>query len=99
MIKPKELRALAKVCRETGITTLEAEGIKFTLGAAPYKAPKKFKEKVYGSDFERLQAEMKAAQEAPVKAKAEMIKSDTPTEDELLFWSSGDGSPESEETA
>ena len=82
---PKELKALAKACREAGITTFEGVGVKFTLGPAPIKVRKRFKEAAEEvlSDFEKA---VKEAQ-TPVKAASEPIKTDTPTENELLFWS------------
>jgi hypothetical protein len=74
MLTPKELKKLAKACREAGIKTFKQGDIEFTLSddLSPPESPYMRK---------------KAAQET--KMSDPDIETDGPTEEELLFWSSG----------
>lgn len=87
---PKELKQLAKACREVGITTFEGLGVKFTLGVPPIKSPRRAKDAPALSQFER---EVLKAQ-TPVNAAP--IETDTPTQEELMYWSSCGPSGEDE---
>lgn len=46
----KKLKQLVKLCRETGIDSMEIEGIKFTLGLAPQSKPRG-KQRTVADDF------------------------------------------------
>jgi len=67
----KELKKLAKACRDAGIHYFKGDGFEFTLtGVVPEKPSRK----------------------APQpEADMSKIETDTPTEEELMFWSTGGG--------
>ena len=87
---PKALKKLVDSCRKAGITTFKGFGVEFTVGPEPEKRHRRKAERtieVQGPNGkERI-----AAYAAP---KDETIHTDTPTEEELLFWSSGGGEDE-----
>lgn len=88
----KEIKALAKVCRESGISFFKNAEIEFSVEPTFIpKATRKRKEAEPLSEFEKAVLQ---TQQNPVKA-VEPIKADTPSELEILFWSSG-GAPEDE---
>lgn len=75
---PKELKQLAAACRAAGIKSFKGEGVEFTLSDSEPPAPK---------------ARGRAAAKAKVETndKVDTKEAQTPTEEELLFWSAGGG--------
>ena len=101
----KELEAVIKLCRRTGVSTLSLEGISLTLTAVPPVSQyKKRQKKQEPSSFEK---ELAAATDIATKAKirynheqmqkqapngaSAMGMTDAPDELAMLMWSSGGG--------
>jgi len=73
----REIQKLAKACRKAGIRTFKAEGIEFTLTDEQPTTKR---------------ASQKASKQ-PIMAQDEEFKSDTITDEQMLFWSA-QGLPE-----
>jgi hypothetical protein len=72
---PKELKKLAEACRKAGISSFKGYGVEFTLSEAiPPKKARKRSQKASTSLYDGLPDD---------------IKSELPTEEELLFYSAG----------
>lgn len=79
MPSPKELKSLAKAMRQSGIKTFKGDGFELTLSDEAL-APKPKRSSKQGAEMI-----------SPANAKFE---TDSPTEHDLLFWSTGDdGNP------
>lgn len=76
----KSLKKLADACRKAGILEFKGFGVEFKLGALPHKPLKVTAAPKAKSPFEEA---VKAAQ---AEAKDE-VEAETPTEEELMFWS------------
>lgn len=84
---PEGLIALAAACRKAGITSFKGHGVEFTLGEAPKKATRRRK----GPEAPTMQVQGPNGLEtvpAP-QTKSEEIPTDSPTMEELMFWSAG----------
>ncbi len=94
----KDLEKLVKLCRKAGIQTLKADGIEFTLGVEPYKAPRQRFEDPMAStqiptpnimDNDQLDpiqaAKLHAAQQ--LKQLQDYIETDEISDDQKLFYS------------
>ena len=69
----KELKKLAKACREAGIHHYKGDGFEFTLtGVTPEKPSRKNAAALPEADHTK-------------------IETDTPSEEELMFWSTSGG--------
>ncbi len=75
----KELKKLVKLCREMGIKSYKGENFEFVLAddAPPVKT--------------RKSKNLNAAATQDSKAPDATFESDAPTEESLLFWSTGQG--------
>ncbi len=85
---PKDLKSLAEACRKAGISEFKGFGVEFTLSPVTPKRRRGAKEPVA--------PELSAFEKDLAKATAQVSKADamapkTPTEHEMLFWSSGNG--------
>lgn len=75
---PKEIKALAKACRDSGITAFEGGGIKFTVDVNYKPSTKK----------------QAPATSSPADLGDSPIESDELGPDALLFWSTPNANPE-----
>lgn len=73
----KELDKLIALCRKRGITEIEFNGLRLTLGELKAKATRRSRSTSKSNDVGS-----QSQTDAP-------IESDSPTHDELLYWSSG----------
>lgn len=84
----KDLKALVKLCRSQGITTIKVEGAELTLGDLP-KAPKAAQPEMDIPEANIVMPQYKPQMSEKVKAFVdETIKTDDLTEEQLLFYSS-----------
>jgi hypothetical protein len=99
----KDLEALVKLCRKTGISTITVGDVTVTLAAAPAKLRRAPKIK---DPFENALAEAKdIASRAKIKYQAEQqnaaavsalgMSQNGPSELDMLLWSSGGSTDES----
>ncbi len=79
----KDLEKLIKLCRKTGVQAITVDGISLQLGSLPVKAST-------SQSFMDMQLPTitipQVNENTPITP-PEPIKSDAPTEEELLFWS------------
>lgn len=95
----KELEALIKLCRKTGVINLTLEGVSLTLAPeAPQSPYKRRSNKVALTPFEQALAEAKdTTTKAKLKYMAEQAgqqlapPTDAPDELAMLLWSAGGG--------
>lgn len=90
-LSPKELQKLAAACRKAGITSFKGYGIEFTLGAEPL--PRVAKSAPKQTALPGIQVQGPNGPiiiPAPTLPSSDEIETDSPTAQELLFWSVGD---------
>lgn len=85
---PKDIKTLAEACRKAGISAFKGFGVEFTLAPAAPKSRRGVKEPV-ASELTAFEKDLAKAQSQVAKADAMTAK--TPSEQEILFWSSGEG--------
>lgn len=85
---PKELKALAAVCRQAGIITFKSNEVEFTLGVLPITRPRRRK----GEKPPTVQVDgPNGKEELQITSQDEAdINQDELTADQALFWSSGE---------
>jgi hypothetical protein len=90
LTNPKALKKLAETCRKAGITSFKGFGVEFTLGDIPPTkvVNRRTKQTEPLSTFESAVKRYQSEQPAMIRIDEEK-QADTPSEEDMLFWSVG----------